>query len=133
MAYFVTITDKEKIPCHVFWMKKTDRAYMILKELVETSEYKLTAPSIKSLTYDAFLKVAAQSMLTIKASNPSLETPKTLLEIAQVVMILVEYGAIDRKLVGEELKTRYKVLVNEQAALEASGKRPTSARYGIDL
>ena len=130
MAYFVTISDKDKIPRFVFWLKKTDRAYVTLKELVEASQLKLTAPSVKSLSYEAFLKVAAQSMLTINVSNPNLETPKVLQELAHVVMHLVEHNAIDEKLVGDDLKRRYNVLLNEQAALEASGKRITNARYG---
>ena len=129
MSYFVVISDKDKVPNFVFWMKKTDRAYVILKELVEASEHKLTAPAVKSLNYEAFLKVASQSMLTYSLSNPSLETPKTLVEVAQIVMHLVDHKVIDEKLVGHELKTRHQVLLNEQTALELSGKRLTTARY----
>ena len=124
MSYFVVISDKDKVPNFVFWMKKTDRAYVILKELVEASE-----PAVKSLNYEAFLKVASQSMLTYSLSNPSLETPKTLVEVAQIVMHLVDHKVIDEKLVGHELKTRHQVLLNEQTALELSGKRLTTARY----
>ena len=124
MSYFVVISDKDKVPNFVFWMKKTDRAYVILKELVEASE-----PVVKSLNYEAFLKVASQSMLTYSLSNPSLETPKTLVEVAQIVMHLVDHKVIDEKLVGHELKTRHQVLLNEQTALELSGKRLTTARY----
>ena len=128
MSYFVVIFDRVKVPNFVFWMKKTDRAYVILKELVEASDYKLTAPAVKTLNYDSFLKVASQSMLTYSLSNPSLETPKTLVEVSQVVMHLVDHKVIDEKLVGQDLKTRHQALLNEQASLEVSGKRLTTAR-----
>ena len=127
---FVIIKDSEHISRHTFWLKNTERSYNILKDLIEALEasYRFTAPKIKSLSYQIFLKTANQQLLTLRVGNPALECPKLLKEILQVVMNLVVNNVIKDSLVGEDLQLRFQELENEHAALVASGTRVTTAR-----
>lgn len=129
-SYFVIIKDSKHIARHTFWLKNTKHSYNILKDHIEASEasYRFTAPKIKSLSYQIFLKTANQQLLTLRVGNPALECPKLLKEILQVVMNLVVNNVIKDSLVGEDLQLRFQELENEHAALVASGTRVTTAR-----
>ena len=128
-SYFVIIKDSEHKAWHTFWLKNTESSYNNLKDLIKASEagYRFTAPKIKSLSYQIFLKTANEQLLTLRVGNPALECPKLLKEISQVVMNLVDNNVIKDSLVGEDLRLRFQELENH-AALVAIGTRVTTAR-----
>ena len=122
MAYFVVVSDLENFPKEVYWMKNTDRAYSILKDLVECSDHRFTASKIKSVGHDALCKIANQSLLTLTVTNPLLECPSTLLEISQVAKSLADNGIIKESLIGDELRSRWEALNEEKRSLVKSSQ-----------
>jgi len=129
MAYLVIIQNQDKFPKFVYWMKNTTHAYSTIKDMVEVGiEYKFSAPKVKTTSYDAFIKIAAQNMLTLRVINPGLRTPKVMLEVSQVAFDLATNGVFSKELIGPELVKRYEELLNEKALLELGGRRPTPSR-----
>jgi hypothetical protein len=99
-------------------MKNTTHAYSTIKDMVEVGkEYKFSAPKVKTTSYDAFIKIAAQNMLTLRVTNPGLRTPKVMLEVSQVAFDLATNGVFSKELIGPELVKRYEELLNEKLSL----------------
>ena len=76
MAYLVIVQTQDKFPKYVYWMKNTTHAYSTIKDMVEVGkEYKFSAPKVKSTSYESFMKIATQNLLTLRVTNPGLRTP----------------------------------------------------------
>ena len=129
MAYLVIVQTQDKFPKFVYWMKNTTHAYSTIKDMVEVGkEYKFSAPKVKSTSYESFMKIATQNLLTLRVTNPGLRTPKVMLEVSQVAFDLATNGVFSKDLIGLELIKRYEELLNEKALLELGGRRPTPSR-----
>ena len=113
-------------------MKNTTHAYSTIKDMVEVGkEYKFSAPKVKSTSYESFMKIATQNLLTLRVTNPGLRTPKVMLEVSQVAFDLATNGVFSKDLIGPELIKRYEELLNEKALLELGGRRPTPSRCDL--
>ena len=127
-AYYVTIKKDKKLK-GFYWMTNSSKSYQLLNTIASNNLLNMTAdkapgaemsPDIK-----AFLETA---IVNYKAEIPSLEQPEKAIDMAEVIMDLIDKQLVREDTLGQELKNSVLRLREGAKGMEPPKNSPRMSR-----